>query len=372
VQPVARNGLTAGQVTAIIRDSGSPEVSAGLELVDLALNAIEDLTDDFAGGSVGRSNYATLHATSTLHISRELDWGKALVRPYYLMSDGTNTARFNLGVYLTSSPRAEAGEQPVTHEVGGYDITHWLNTPVGEAYTVAAGVGYLAAAEAILIDRGILSYQIDQTRGSDVLASPRSWPFADDVTWLNIINDLLAAVGYQGLWSDWDGRLRLQPYEAPVDRATEWLYNADPDIGMLALKRAAIKDWFDVPNRWVFYWSKDPGGAAPVEGAGIYVHVNTTNGPSSVAARGRVISARPEQIDVVDQDALVAAASAKIDADMRLKTTFEADSAPNPLHWHFDKVTLADPDLGPIQDCVQVSWTLPLDGSDMSHVWALI
>lgn len=372
MQPAARDGLTADQVVAIIRDSPAPQMAAGLELVDLALNVVEDLTDDFAGGSVGRANYATLHATSTLHISRDLDWGTALVRPYVTLSDGINTARFNLGVYLTSSPRTEAGETPITHEVDGYDILHWLNTSVGEAYTVPAGTGYLAAAEDILQDQGIVSYQIDQARAADVLASPRSWAFADDITWLNIVNDLLAAVGYQGLWSDWDGRLRMQPYAAPVDRATEWLYDDDPAIGMLATKRSAVRDWFDVPNRWVFHWSKDPGGDPPVEGAGVYVFVNEANGPTSVAARGRTISARPQQVDVVDQDALVAAASSAIDADLRLKTTFEADSFPNPLHWHFDKITLADPALGPIQDCVQVSWTLPLDGSDMSHVWALL
>jgi hypothetical protein len=165
--------------------------------------------------------------------------------------------------------------------------------------------------------------------------------------------------------------MRMQPYQVPADRPTEWVYTADEVAGMLANKRAVIRDWFDVPNRWVFYRS-DPAGAPPVEGNGLYVYVNQTSGPTSVMARGRTISAKPQQVDAVDQDALVALARLTIDADMRLKTTFECDSFPNPLHWHFDKVTLADPALGPIQDCVQVSWSLPLDGGDMQHVWALL
>lgn len=371
MQPAARSGLSAAQVTALIRDTPAVTVAAGLELVDLGLNVLDDLTPDFGGGTINRDNYATLHATGDLNIVRDLDWGTALVRPYMTMT-GAVSARFNLGVYLTSSPRTEAGEMPVTHAVLCYDILKWLDTPVGEAYTVEAGTGYLTAAEAILTTNGILAYQIDQTRGTDVLPSPRSWAFDDHTTWLNIVNDLLAAVGYQGIWSDWDGRLRMQPYAAPVSRPAEWVYDAEPATSMIASKRAAVRDWFDAPNRWVFFWAKDPATAPPVDGNGLYVFVNQTNGPTSVAARGRTISARPQQVDAVDQAALVALAGQSIDADMRLKTTFEVATFPNPLHWHFDKTTLADPALGPVQDVLSVSWSLPLNGADMTHVMSLL
>jgi hypothetical protein len=372
VRPAITTGLTEDQVTAILRDASAVETAAGLELVDLSLNVLADLTDEFAGGTVSRSNYATLHATCDLNLSTELDWGTALVRPYMTMSANGLTARFNEGVYLTSTPRTDAGEMPVTFQVAGYDILHWLNTPVGEAYSVASGTSYLTAVTSILDDQGILSYQIDPSQAGKVLPASRSWAFDDHTTWLNIINDMLAAVGYQGMWSDWDGRMQARPYVNPIDRPTEWLYDADPDAGMLAAKRASIKDWFDVPNRWTFFWSKDPSTDPPIEGNGIYTFVNQTNGPTSVSARGRTIAAKPMQVDAVDQDALIAAASISIDADLRLKTTFEASTFPNPLHWHFDKLTLADPALGPIQDVLNMSWSLPLNGSDMTHVWSLI
>jgi hypothetical protein len=378
VQPAARTdprtgaALTAAQVTALIRDSAAVQVSAGCELLDVGLNVLADLSDFLVGGSVGRDPYATLHGTATLSLAQELDWGTAILRPYLVLSDGTVTARFNLGAYLTSSPTTVAGSDPITHDITGYDILHWLNTPVGEAYVVAAGTGYLAAAEAILLAQGITAYLIDQDRAASVLAAPRVWVLDQRTTWLNVVNDLLAGVGYQGLWSDWDGRLRMTPYLLPSARASEWLYGTDVASSMLGPDRAVTRDFFNAPNRWVFYWSQDPSGAAPVDGAGLYTYVNQANGPTSVASRGRVITAAPQQLDVVDQTALVAAAQSKIDADLRLATTIDMPVAPNPLHWHFDRVTVDDPGVGPLAEVLVVKWSLPLDGGDGAQVWSVL
>jgi hypothetical protein len=377
VQPLARNGLTAAQVVALIRDSSSPELSSGLELIGLDLNMTDELVDDFDGGTIERANYATLHGSAVLQIARELDWGTAIVRPYawltgYTATYGTLTARFNLGAYLTNTPKTVAGKNPTTHEVEAVDILHWLNTPVGEAYTVEAGTGYLDAIEAIFTAQGLVSYFIDRDQTAQVLDAPRSWAFDDHTTWLNICNDLAGAVGYQGIWSDWDGRLRVQPYLVPSDRSIEFTYIDDPITSMIAPERAIIRDWFDAPNRWVFFWNKDPTEAPPVDGAGLYTFTNQFEGPTSVTARGRVISAKPQQIDVVDHNALVAKAQQSIDADMRLKTTYELSTFPNLASWHFDKYTLADSGLGPISDVLGVKWSLPLDGSNMVHEWSMI
>lgn len=372
MQPIARSGLTAAQVTALIQTASAVEVDSGLELLDMGLNVVADISADLRGGSVSRASYATLHGTASLAVSRELDWANALVRPYMTMTDGINTARFNLGAYLTSSPRTETGESPVTWAVDGYDILHVLNTPIGDAYTVAAGVGYLAAAERVLLDQGIVRYNIDQTSAAAVLGSPRVWVLDTQTTWLNVVNALLAAIGYQGVWSDWDGRLQLGPYQSPTDRGPEWVYDTGPDTSMLAPKQVTVRDYFNAPNRWVFYWSKDPSLGAPTEGNGVYTYVNYTYGVTSVNARGRVITAPPVQVDAADQASLVTQAQSAIDADLRLKTTFEVSVFPNPLHWHFDRLTVAGSQLGTIMDVLVSKWTLPLDGSDGPQEWQLL
>ncbi len=367
--PVGRNGLTADQVRALIRDSSTLHVSSGLQLVDVNLNVLADFVDDFQGGSVTRDAYSTLHGTAQLVLAQELDWGTAIVRPYMTLSDGVVSATFNLGAYLTSSPRTEAGETPRTHSIDGYDILHWLNTPVGASYVVPAGQGYLDAAEQVLLNQGIAAYQIDQTAAASVLPVPKVWALDTQTTWLNIVNDLLAAVGYLGLWSDWDGNLRMSAYDTPIARTSEWFYSTDAAVSMLTPRRSAIHDLFNAPNKWVFYWSKDPSGAQPVEGAGVYTFQNDNVGDTSVDARGRIITAPPQQVDVVDQAALVLKASQYIDTQLQVRTTIEAGTSPNPLHWHFDRLTLDDAELGRYVELLGTKWTLPLDGSDMTHQW---
>ncbi|MFI5833219.1 hypothetical protein ACIA5A_06030 [Micromonospora sp. NPDC051300] len=368
-----RDGITQQQVVSLIQDSPALTVGRGIELVDLSLSVLDDLTLDFAGGRVERHSYNTLHGQAELSFSRPLDWGSAIVRPYMTLSDGTDTARFNLGAYYTSTPETQLGEEPPTWTATGYDILLILGDLVGESYAVAAGQPYLAAVEAILVDRGVQAYVIDQAAADRVLPSARTWALDDNATWLTIVNDLLGAVGYAGVWSDWDGRLRCGPYQNPRDRAPEWLYTVDDATSMLTSRRTLADDYFDAPNRWVAVRSNNVDGAAPVEGNGLWTYQNDVDGPTSVQARGRVITAPLLQLDVADQAALVAAARQQIDADRRRRTTVTVGTSPNPLHWHFDRLAVADPAMGSaLLDVMCTSWVLPLDGADMSHDWSTI
>lgn len=410
-----REALTEAEVVAIIRDAASLRVSGGLEVVDLNLDVVEDITADLVGGSVSRASNATLHGTCTLEVSRVLDWPAALIRPYTVLTatlptgtevievEGSSTesaysdtyadeygtgaggstvaidtggevsARFNLGVYLPSVPKVVHDKQPETHEVQGFDIIHLLNDPVGEGYAVAAGTGYLTAVEAILTQRGFVRYVIDQDAVDKTLPIARVWPLDEQTTWLNVVNDLLGAIGYQGVWSDWDGRLRCEPYDPPRERAPEWYYTAEGVTSMLAPERTVTQDWFAVPNRWVAVRSNSGDEAEPVEGDGIWIYQNDNLGPTSVDARnGRVVT-RFLSIEAADHGSLMATAQASVDADMRLPTTVEVSVSPNPLHWHFDRLYVNDPQAGAPMDAVCTSWTYVLNGSDdMVQEWSVL
>jgi hypothetical protein len=368
-----RSALTGAQVTALIRDAPGLVVAAGCELVDQALSVLEDITERLAGGSVTRQSYATLHGTAQLAVEGELEWGAALVRPYMVLTAGAVSARFNLGVYFTSTPLTELGPAPVIYDVTCYDILDGLNTPVGDSYAVESSAFVLATVETILVGQGFTRYVIDPAASGRLLPSARVWVLDEDVTWLGVVNDLLGSVGYAGLWSDWDGVLRAAPYAPPSQRSSEWTYDTGELTSQLTPQRTAELDLYRAPNRWVAYRANFVDGPTPVEGAGKYTVVNQSSGPTSVdARRGRVIT-RVVPLDAADQAGLVAAAQSVIDADLRLTVRLNVGTAPNPLHWHFDRITVDDPELGPFgSEMLVASWTLPLDGADMSHEWTSV
>lgn len=366
-----RDTLTQAQVVALIQDAEAIHIGAGCELLDSNLAVLDDLTPDLVGGSVTRTSYANMHGTATLGLSRRLDWGQALVRPYLTLSDRVTTATFRLGVYRTNAPTREMGEDPNTYAVQCVDILSALGDLVGDAYAVAAGTSYLTAVERILTDRGVAAYLIDRDAAAAVLPADRVWIFDDKTRWLGIVNDLLGAIGYAGAWSDWDGRIRCHRYISPTARSPEWVYNTGIYTSMLAPNRSMTHDIDEVPNRWVFYRQNDVDNTAPVEGNGLYTYVNQYAGLTSVSARARTIT-RVVGLDAADHPSLVAAAQVVIDADMRVATSITAETAPNPLHWHFDRCYVVDPAVGPPVDILSTRWTLPLDGGNQTHEWTVL
>jgi hypothetical protein len=376
MQPITddpRDDLTAAQVVSLLEDEDLI-IAGGLEIVDLGLNLIQDIKDDLAGGTVERQSYADMHGTARLKVTRLLDWGAGLVRPYITIYGGGISARWNLGVYHTSTPAYSLEESPATYEVEGYDILLRLNQSVGDAYSIGAGDSYLLKVEEILLQRGYLVYLIDQSSAATVAPSARVWAFDDTITWLTIVNDMLGSIGYAGIWSDWDGRLRCEPYELPIDRAPEWYYSDDQATTMLGTKRSVERDYFSTPNRWVVYRSNAIEGTTPIEGDGIYTYQNDAIGDTSVEARGGLVITRAEGVDVADQLSLIARAQQMIDADMQVPTIINVETSPNPQHWHFDRLFLQDSASIPVADVMCTQWSLPLppDSGPMTQTWRVL
>ena len=373
VEPV-RDHLTAAQVRAIIQDTEAVTISGGMELVDLDLNVIEDISDDLQGGRVERQAYADMHGSASFKLRRRLDWGQDLVRPFIVLGDGTNEARFNLGVYHPSAPVEPLNEDVPTFDVQGYDILLRLRQKVANAYGIAAGTPYLDKVEEILLARGYTRFVIDPAAASVVSPTSRAWAFDGELTWMGLVNDLLSAVGYQGIYSDWDGQLRCHAYTLPLERTPEWYYSDDPQSTMLSTMRSISRDYFETPNRWVVWRSNLVEGATPVEGNGKYTYINQSNGDTSVDARGGLVITRPEQRDVADQASLVAETLKLAAADMEVPTSIPVETFINPLHWHFDRLYLTDARGIPAADVMCTKWAIPLppDRGDMAQEWRVL
>lgn len=358
-----RQSLTAAQVTALLTGD-TLRVDAGLELLDASNRLVSDISDDLMGGSVSRANYADVHGTCSLKITRQLVWGKDRVRPYMTLanSDRSVTARFNMGVYLCTSPETPRALDPVTYDVAGYDLIYLLqSTGPGDTFVISAGTTYLSAVQAVLsAAQTSVPLNLDGTLGSTQLPNPMVWALVDPApTWLRIANDLLAAINYRALWADQDGTYRSGPYLAPASRAVEWTFNTnDTNTNLIGEDRSVVADAWGVPNWWRFV--RTNMSVKPVEGAGLYTVTNQGSGPTSIDYVGRTIR-KVVNLDAADQASLVAQGDRLVAEDKQVSRRFEVQVDPLPIAGHFDVVQLVD--AGSSDKCVVTNWEIPLDGS---------
>lgn len=364
-----RDSLTAAQVSTLLT-APALQVDYGCDLLDANLALVADISADVSGGIVHRDNYAVVHGNVDLTISRTLAWGRDRIRPFMVLSAGEVTARFNLGVYLLTTPALPLAESPATFAVTGYDQLHLLQDNIGDSYSVAANTNVLTAVKAALTAAGITApVLLDSTSAAAVLLSPLTFPLTSskNPVWLEVVNGLLATISYQGIWCDWDGAFRSGPYLTPDTRPPEWVFNVgDLSVGVVAVARSVTNDVWGVPNWWRFV--RNGLTAAPAEGSGQYTVQNTSTGPSSQVSVGRVVHAPVTYLDAVDQASLQAQGDALVATAMRSSEVITAKLSPFPLAWHFDVSTYSDAQLGADRKAQCRSWSLPLDGSDTDYI----
>jgi hypothetical protein len=342
---------------AVVRDPAlTVDVGCDLWTDDGWVDISESFDPD--GSTLEAGSYRTIHRTCTVGLSRQLDWGKDRIRLRMSLTSRAGTFEVVLGVFVLSTPATVAGEDPRTFTVEGYDLLEFLNRPHGETFVATAGSGYLANARTLIEAAGLSVSFVDETSDQTV-GTARIWPIDEQTTTLNIVNDLLAAVGFRGLHMTRDGVATSEPYQAPADRGVEWEYDATVDATTVGETRTAIFDFFDAPNRLVAICDDPETTIPPV------VLNNVDEGVTSQTARGRVIPA-VLRFEAANATALAARAREAFDRMSRVAEEFTVTVGPNPAHFLHDIVRFADPDLNVNRKCVVRSFKLPLDGGDMT------
>lgn len=356
------------------------EVSAGCEVLDLDLNVTGDISDELIGGTVSRDMNNRIHGSCRLQLTTELVWGAALVRPYMILSDGTSTEQFNVGAYMLTTPEKPIGQTPSAFSAAGLDRLYLLDREVGEDYTVAEGGNYYDALVQVFVDAGLVGVLIDGSAAELTVPLERVWPLvgkstdpdqtSTPVTWLRIVNDLLTAVNFQGVWADQNGIYRCQRYQAPADRASDFTFDADdPAVSIVGEDRTLVADTWKTPNRWVFIRTNLPTGDPPAtEGAGIYTVDNLTDGPTSQTERG-LVWPKVYTYEAASQDVLEELGNRRVAQDLRGTTTFKVTTGPFPVAGHYDVFTYVDADAGGSRKVVATEWDMDLQGSDVRWTW---
>ena len=357
-----RDAFTAAQIRSLITGD-SLEVSAGLELLDSSNNFVEDISDDLDGGEISRSNFADVHGTCKLEIVRELAWGKDRVRPYMTLANDLISARFNLGVFVLTTPETSRIDNVITYEAQGFDLLYLLQSGPSDTYVATSGTTYLTAVQDVLTASGVgVGLQLDGTGSATTLPVTMVWALNPDAetSWLSIINDLLSAINYRGLWANENGVFTSSPYAAPSTRAIEWTFDTSiSTANIVGQERTLTSDVWAAKNWWRFV--RKAMTVKPIEGAGIYTVTNASTGRTSVAALGRTVKAPVQFLDAADQTSLVAQGDKIVAKNQAISRSFTIEVDPLPIASHFDIVELID--AGFTDKCQVTSWTLPLDGS---------
>lgn len=341
----------------------------GAELVTPDLQFIEDISEDLTGGSITRNMAGPVHGACDLELTRELAWGKARIRIYCEIGP----ARWDLGVYLLTTPADPHGETPKTYKVKGYDALSHLQRLIGDSKTLASGITVVTAMEQIVTDSGVgAPIRIDSDAAGATLPSAITWPSmvagsGTQPTWLLALTDLAGVISYRPPWANGKGELRSGLYRPDDLREPEWTFTVD-DLaeGVVEPTYTNTADTWGQPNRWFFYMNRQ---SALVEGITLYVKNNLDVGPSSQLSIG-LNPAPPIGLDVYDYASLVRQGDQLAAKQIHATEYIDADLGTFPALWH-DDIGLWVDDRGS-RKVKGVSWTMPIGTGPVKTRWEVI
>src|SRR6266550_74526 len=407
-----RTDLTEDQVRFALQGSPTLQVSYGLEIVipstsylPLDSQAFLDVSDILVDGVVMHDNSAAISGTATLSLdpnlyevlhgyalippygpaeiapenSFSLIWGNPVtrLRPYMVLTPGGGVpCKFYLGLFVPATPSVSnvsfgSGSQ---YDVTCYDSTAVLNTEIGDSFSVASGANVLSAVQSIIQAQDPLAhlwYLADSSSGATTLSAPMTWAIGSNTTWLDVINQLLKAIGYNSLWCDEYGYYRATPYVAQVARESEYLLDATNSENVIDPSSTSwVPDVWGIPNRWVFV--NNSVTATPTEGAGKYTVNNINSGPTSQAAQNRILPTYVT-LTAANQTDLETQGDAIVTDTILPFESWSINTGPLPIAGHQDIMTLNFPELEPnritggsSRKAYALSWAMPLNGDDMT------
>lgn len=381
-----RRGLTEAQVRGLLQSDSAIQITFGAEALDDSFAVISDISDYLSAGEIDSDANSTVQRVCSLTLDADVTdsgWSylSGFVKPYQTFTDLATgvSARFYLGVYTLTTPKRTLGTTPASLQFQGYDLCYLLRQQIGDSYEVAAGEDPATAA-ATVIGLAIPEVEVIVTPSGSTLDQPLSWPFDGEhpVTFLEVVETLLASIGYRQVWVDWNGSFRIEPFIDLQDASFEWTFDASASDNIVAEETTQDIDIFTVPNWWRFVMADLTD--VPEEGVTMFTYTDASPlNPGSTVNRGRVIR-KIVEVKAATYGDLVAFAQRQIAADMTPAETFEAKTQPFPLAWHLDVIHFQNESLGdalPLSPggarrVVSTTWKLPLDGSDMDWTWQTI
>lgn len=249
--------------------------------------------DGVTGGSLDFVANASIKGGGSITIvdrGQDIDWLNDRIKIYYTVDGYGETA---LGVFLFSEAPESWSDTGRTYAVKLLDKNTILDQDAVEENT-------LVASGTVVTDQ-VATYLSNQnqavTPSTATLAGPQTWE--PGTSYLRIINDLLATIGYFSMFPNGDGQFIVKPYVLPASRPIVWEF-LDGENCIYIPDFTNDVDLFSIPNRFIAVGQGDGDTAALVS-----TYTNTDpDSPYSTVSRGRTIVAVETGIEAADQTTL--------------------------------------------------------------------
>jgi len=331
----------------------------------------EDITHAFTKGKV------EFNPDRTIKWSLSLDTSEPdVVQPYVdfvapfmtvVYDDGTEETS-QMGLFNVVPPSQTITEETRTATLAGNDLTWLLASDVFEnGYTVEKGTNVVAAVETVIRSVGLTRIVIAPT--DKTLASTTSWKPA--TTKLEVINDLLNAIGYYTLYMTKDGMLASKPYQSAKTPNVSVVYDTTDPYSRVMVHGAVKKDTTPdrIANKVVVV--KDNANEDPI----VAVAINSNPlSPTSTVSLGITIAKTYTESNFVDEEAAQVMAQRRLEEasqvynKLTLTTTVDVNREPHEVY----QLNIHDPvDGGVVVDGIWNcrGWTIGFTPSDgqMTH-----
>lgn len=287
-------------------------------------------------------------------------------------TSGQQTLSFPLGVFVLSSNTRASKGRIITRAVEGFDLAQVLASDLTpNRFEVATGIVITNEIRGQLSLGGIAN--IDISDSPEVMPATRSWDIG--TSRLQIVNDLLAMIGYGSLWFDGNGVAQGHDYVAPSERVASISYITD-DRSVISDEIGTEIDLFNVPNKWTGVVS-NPNQATLVA---TYQN-NNPDSPTSIQSRGRVVSSPIlSDLEATNQSQLLSLVKKRAVEDSQIYESVNFKTLLMPIHGDSEIVYLqylgdntdSESDTGSIlregSNYAETEWQITLDSSSfMTH-----
>ena len=297
-------------------------------------------------------------------LARDFDWNPVEpnwladeIRPV-LIIDG---AEHPLGVFVPTKPDDNVEGPVKSVSIAAYDRTQKVaDTNSADLLYWASGTQYLDAVEQLLTASSIET--IFKTANSAAFSEAREdWPVGTPN--LQVVNQLLSEINYNGLWFDSTGAAVLEPAALPESSEIEHVLDTnDPETRVVAGRFSRSRDYYNAANTFIVI-CQNPEKAAPMRAVAVN---DNPQSPISTVSRGRSICSVTYVDNIADQTALQAVADRLRDESMISGEVLTVETGLQPGWGVRDVVALNYH--GETSVCISQSWDMELCvGGRMVH-----